>query len=310
MELKTILQGIQGIKAKGNLEIDIKNIANDSRKVENGSLFIAIKGFEVDGHKFVKNAIDSGAAAVMLEEGADLKPLSGIENVTILVVPDTRKALAICSSNFFDNPSKKLKLIGVTGTKGKTTTTYMIKEMLEKQGKQVGLIGTIAIYINGKKLEDSSRTTPESIELHEIFSKMVKMGVEYVIMEVSSQSLKLDRVYGLEFEAAVFTNFSEDHISPKEHPDMEDYFNSKLKLFDMCKIGFVNTDDLSGCKVAKLAKCPIKTYGIDNSANLLAKDITITNTYADFKVKLGDKNDRIKVRNSTEDLAYIMHFQQ
>lgn len=113
-------------------------------------------------------------------------------------------------------------------------------------------------------------------------------------MEVSSQSLKLDRVYGLEFEIGVFTNFSEDHISPKEHSDMEDYFNSKLKLFDMCKIGFTNVDDLKGAKVAKLSKCEMKTYGIDNSANLLAKDITITNTYADFKVKLGDRNERVK----------------
>ena len=139
---------------------------------------------------------------------------------------------------------------------------------------------------------------------------MVKEQTEYVVMEVSSQSLKLDRVYGLEFEMGIFTNFSEDHISEKEHPDMEDYFNSKLKLFNMCKLGFTNTDDLKGCKVAKLASCPIKTYGIDNSANLIAKDITITNTYADFKVKMRDKNERVKVRNSTEGLVYITHWQQ
>lgn len=137
MELKKILQGIEGIKAKGDLDIDIKGIANDSRKVENGSMFIAIKGFDVDGHKFIENAVQAGAAAVMLEEGADLKEVSSLKGVTILVVPDTRKALAVCSSNFYDNPSKKLKLIGVTGTKGKTTTTFMIKEMLEKQGKKV-----------------------------------------------------------------------------------------------------------------------------------------------------------------------------
>lgn len=127
---------------------------------------------------------------------------------------------------------------------------------------------------------------------------MVKEKTEYVIMEVSSQSLKLDRVYGLEFDIGVFTNFSEDHISEKEHPDMEDYFNSKLKLFDMCKMAFVNTDDLYGCKAIKSEKCDFKTYGIDNSADLLAKDITITNTYADFKVKLGEKNERVKVRNT------------
>lgn len=126
---------------------------------------------------------------------------------------------------------------------------------------------------------------------------MVKEKVEYVVMEVSSQSLKLNRVYGLNFDIGIFTNFSEDHISEKEHPDMEDYFNSKLKLFDMCKMGFTNVDDLHGCKVLKKAPCEMKTYGIDNSANLLAKDITITNTYADFKVKLGERNERVKVRN-------------
>ena len=171
----------------------------------------------------------------------------------------------------------------------------MIKEILEKQGKKVGLIGTIAVYINGEKIEDSARTTPESIELQEILAKMVECGTEYVVMEVSSQSLKLDRVYGLKFDIGIFTNFSEDHISEKEHPDMEDYYKSKLKLFDMCKIGFTNVDDLHGAKVSKIESCEMKTYGIDNTANLLAKDITITNTYADFKVKLGDKNERVKV---------------
>ena len=139
---------------------------------------------------------------------------------------------------------------------------------------------------------------------------MVKEKVEYVVMEVSSQSLKLGRVYGLNFDMGIFTNLSEDHISEKEHPDMEDYFNSKLKLFETCKVGFVNTDDLYGCKVVKNANCNIKTYGIDNAANILAKDITITNTYADFKVKLGMKNERVKVLNTTEDLVCTIHLLQ
>ena len=295
MELKKLLQGIEGIKAKGDVNVDVKNVTNDSRKVEKGGMFIAIKGFETDGHMFIKDVIKKEPGAIMVEEGANLKELASLENITILVVPDTRKALAIVSSNFYGNPSQKLKIIGVTGTKGKTTTTYMIKEILEKQGKKVGLIGTIAVYIAGKKLEDSSRTTPESIELQEILAKMVDAGVEYVIMEVSSQSLKLDRIYGLSFDIGIFTNFSEDHISDKEHPDMDDYYKSKLKLFDLCKTGFTNVDDLHGAKVAKIQNCDIKTYGIDNSANLLAKDITITNTYADFKVKLGERNERVKV---------------
>ncbi|MFR5684574.1 MAG: UDP-N-acetylmuramoyl-L-alanyl-D-glutamate--2,6-diaminopimelate ligase, partial [Clostridia bacterium] len=176
-----------------------------------------------------------------------------------------------------------------------TTTAFMTKAILEKEGKKVGLIGTIATYIGNKKLEDSDRTTPESVKLQKIFAQMVEEGCEAVVMEVSSQSLKLHRVDGCDFDIAIFTNFSEDHISPKEHPDMEDYFNSKLKLFEMAKIGFVNSDDLHSSKVPKLfPDKEILTYGIDNYCNLLAKDITITNSYVDFKVKLGERNERVK----------------
>ena len=295
MELKKILVGLEGIKSRGNLDLDIKGIENNSKKVENGFMFIAIKGFSTDGHQFVKNAIEKGAIAVMVQEDCDFKLMDIPKNVTILVVKDTRIGLAICSSNFYGNPSSKFKLIGVTGTKGKTTTTFMIKEILEKAGKKVGLIGTIATYINGKKVKDSDRTTPESIELQRTFYEMVNQGVEVVIMEVSSQSLKLHRVDGCNFDIVLFTNFSEDHISPKEHPNMEDYFNSKLKLFEMCKTGIVNVDNVYTAKVPKLfPDSNIVTYGIDNFANVLAKDITITSSYVDFKVKLGDRNERVK----------------
>ena len=245
--------------------------------------------------KYVENAIENGAQCVMLQEGCDIKALNIPENVTILVVKDTREALAKCSSNFYGNPSAHLKLIGVTGTKGKTTTTFMIKEILEKAGKKVGLIGTIATYINGKKIKDSDRTTPESLELQQLFRQMVDEGVEVVVMEVSSQSLKLHRVDGCQFDIVLFTNFSEDHISEKEHPDMQDYFNSKLKLFEMCKTGIVNADDLHGAKIPRLfPDSDIVTYGIDNFANVLARDITITNSYVDFRVKITDRNERVK----------------
>lgn len=295
MNLKSILQGIENIKGKGEFDIEIKSIENDSRKVKKNSLFFAIKGFSVDGCKFIDDAIKNGAIAVLVEEGTDLKKLKIKEDITIIVVPDARKAMAICACNFYKNPSKKLKLIGVTGTKGKTTTTFMVKEILEKQGYKVGLIGTIANYIAGERLGDSSRTTPESIELQKLFADMVKAKCEVAVMEVSSQSLKLDRVYGCEFDIGVFTNFSEDHISPNEHPDMEDYFASKCKLFDMCKTAYINVDDLYGEKLKKILKCEFNTYGIDNNCSLLAKDITITNTYVDFKVKLTDRNERVKV---------------
>ncbi len=295
MELKKILLGLEGIKAKGNVDIDIKGIEKNSKEVKEGYMFIAIKGFSTDGHQFVESAIESGAKCVMLQEGCELKSLNIPDDITVLVVKDTRQALAICSSNFYGNPSAQLKLIGVTGTKGKTTTTFMIKEILEKAGKKVGLIGTIATYINGKKIKDSDRTTPESLELQQLFRQMVDEGVEVCVMEVSSQSLKLHRVDGCQFDIVLFTNFSEDHISEREHPDMQDYFNSKLKLFEMCKTGIVNADDLHAAKIPRLfPESNIVTYGIDNFANVLAKDITITNSYVDFRVKITDRNERVR----------------
>ena len=295
MELKKILLGLEGIKAKGNVDIDIKGIEKNSKEVKEGYMFIAIKGFSTDGHQFVESAIESGAKCVMLQEGCELKLLNIPDDITVLVVKDTRQALAICSSNFYGNPSAQLKLIGVTGTKGKTTTTFMIKEILEKAGKKVGLIGTIATYINGKKIKDSDRTTPESLELQQLFRQMVDEGVEVCVMEVSSQSLKLHRVDGCQFDIVLFTNFSEDHISEREHPDMQDYFNSKLKLFEMCKTGIVNADDLHAAKIPRLfPESNIVTYGIDNFANVLAKDITITNSYVDFRVKITDRNERVR----------------
>lgn len=297
MKLNRVLSGLEGLKVSGSLDVDILSVENNSRNVTNGSLFVAIKGFENDGHKYIENAIENGAVAIMAEQGCDMSLLKKIAGkVTIIVAPNTRLALAICSCNFYDNPSRKFKLIGVTGTKGKTTTTYMMKSIFERAGKKVGLIGTIASYICGKKVEDSDRTTPESNKLQKLFYEMKEAGCEVVIMEVSSQSLKLDRVAGCDFDYGVFTNFSEDHISPKEHPDMQDYFNSKLKLFSMCKKGFVNADDIYTAKVSSLVEnCEIQTYGIDNYCNLLAKDITITNSYADFKVKITDRNERVKV---------------
>ncbi len=296
MNLKNILAGVEGLKGKGEIDREVTSITNDSRKVVEGSMFFAIKGFDTDGTVYIPNAIENGAKVILVDEVAPLKDLKLPADVTLLVVPDARYAMAICACNYYDNPSRKFKLIGVTGTKGKTTTTYMMKKIFEKQGMKTGLVGTIAVYSGDKKLKDSDRTTPDSIELQELFAQMAEDDCQVVVMEVSSQSLKLSRVAGCDFDIGVFTNFSEDHISPKEHPNMQDYFESKLKLFSMCKYGYINIDDLEVCKVPKLVQnCEIKTYGIDNSCNLLAKDITITNSYVDFKVKIGERNERVKV---------------
>ena len=194
MELKKLLVGIKNLKSKGDLEIDIKKVESNSKKVIPNSLFVAIKGYDFDGHDYINEAIENGAIAIMIDMSADFSKIKLKKGITVIITDDTRKALAIVSCNFFGNPSRKFKLIGVTGTKGKTTTTYMIKSILEKAGYKVGIIGTIATYIGDELLGYSNRTTPESLELQEIFYKMAKANMDYVVMEVSSQSLKLNRV--------------------------------------------------------------------------------------------------------------------
>ena len=296
MELKKLLVGVENYKIKGDENLDIKKVESNSKKVVPGSLFVAIKGYDFDGHVYVEEAIKAGATAVMLDMSADFSKIKITKGVTVIITDDTRKALARVSCNYFGNPSKYFKLIGVTGTKGKTTTTYMIKSILEKAGYKVGLIGTIANYIGDECLGYSSRTTPESLELQELFYKMARAKMDYVVMEVSSQSLKLNRVEGCNFDYGVFTNLYKDHISTKEHADMNEYFESKLKLFQMCPQAFINSDDFKCNKIIKGApNCSIKTYAVDNKADLLAKDITITNISVDFKVKIGQKNERVKV---------------
>ncbi len=296
MKLKDLLAGIENFKIRGDQELEISSVENNSQKVKSGSLFVAIKGFDFDGHQFVEEAIKNGAVALMLDISADLKSIKLPKDMTVILSADTRVDLAKVACNFYHHPSRYFKLIGVTGTKGKTTTTYMIKSILEKAGHKVGLIGTIANYIGEDQISESNRTTPESLKLQKLFYQMAREKVEYVVMEVSSQSLKLHRVDGSDFDMAVFTNFSKDHISLKEHSDMEDYFNSKLKLFQMCPKGFANSDDFKCERLMYYAKnCDIKTYSVDNGSNLIAKDITITNASVDFKVKLGQKNERVKV---------------
>ena len=296
MELKKILSGIEGLKAKGNLDIDVTNIECDSKKIQKGDMFVAIKGYDSDGHDYIDEAIENGASVIVIQEGSNISKKKLNDDITIIMANNTRELLAISACNFYQNPSKKFNLIGITGTKGKTTTSYMLKAILEKHGQKVGIIGTIANYVGDEKISESSRTTPESIELQRILAEMAKMKVDTVIMEVSSQSLKLHRVDGCDFDIGIFTNFSKDHISEKEHEDMDDYYNSKLKLFTMCRTAYINTDDFYVAKLKnKGLNCEIKTFGIDNAADLIAKDLTVTNVTSDFKVKIAMKNERIKV---------------
>ncbi len=297
MQLKDLLKNIEIKKIIGNLNLEITNIHSDSRKIKEGGLFIAINGFSQDGLKFIPSALENGAKALIVEPDVDLEALNVPENITIISVYNTRQALAQTANAFYDYPSKKLKLIGITGTKGKTTTSFMVKSILEAHGLNVGLIGSIAVYINGEKLEDTDRTTPESIEIQKYLSLMVEKNVDVAIIEVSSQAIKLDRVTDCEFDIGIFTNLSEDHISPKEHPSMEDYFNCKLKLIEMSKFGVINNDDEQVSKIKELLPNNIiKTFSIDSDSDFKVNSdsLKITDKFIDFEIKYNGKMEQIE----------------
>ena len=295
MKLTDLLKEVNIKNTIGNLDIDITNIHSDSRKIKDNGLFIAINGFTKNGIDFIPSAIQNGAKAVIVEPDVDIKVMN--LDIPIIQVENTRKALAQTACAFYDYPAKKLKIIGITGTKGKTTTTFMTKALLEAHGYKVGLIGSIAVYIGNEKLYDTDRTTPESIEIQENLARMVKENVDICILEVSSQALMLERVTGCDFEVGVFTNLSEDHISPKEHPSMEHYFNSKLKLIKMAKHGIVNSDDERTSKIPEmLPDKDIITFGIDNNADFKANpdSLKITDSYIDFTFEFNGKKENIE----------------
>ena len=265
MTLKELLRNIDA-EITGNGDVEIKGIAYDSRKVKEGFLFVAIKGFETDGHKYIESAVKNGAAAVLGEEDIACE-------CTYAKTADTRKALALCSAEFFDHPEKKLKIIGLTGTNGKTTTTYLIRQILMLKGLRCDLIGTNQTII-GDEVIESSRTTPESFDLFEIFAKMAESGGEYVVMEVSSHSLELDRVYGVTFETAVLTNITQDHLD--FHKTMDNYARAKAKIFSMSKSGAVNADDSYCSLMLEYAQGKAITYSVDNDSDVHAENIRIS----------------------------------
>lgn len=290
MKLLEVLKGIEGIDIKGDSEREISGIAYDSRSVKPGDMFVAIVGFKTDGHMYLESAIANGAQVLCVEENSQLPEIPS--DVTVVSCKNTRQLMALASCNFYSHPSRDFKLIGVTGTKGKTTTTYMIKTILEKAGKKVGLIGTIANMI-GEKSVEASRTTPESSDLQKLFREMADEKCDVVVMEVSSHSLALDRVLGCSFDMGVYTNLSQDHLD--FHETFDNYLDAKAKLFKMCKEGFVNCDDMYSRKLIEQATCPITTYGIDNNPYVSARDIIITNSYSEFKMSFNRMMQKIKV---------------
>ncbi|WP_096516539.1 UDP-N-acetylmuramoyl-L-alanyl-D-glutamate--2,6-diaminopimelate ligase [Clostridium perfringens] len=283
MILKSLLKGLDYEVIKGNEESKVQNIRYDNRKIEQGDAFVCVKGFKVDGHSFIGDAIKKGARVLIVQEEVSVQ-----EDITIIKVKDTRKALAIMSSNYFGNPKDKLKIIGITGTNGKTTSAFIIKSILEKAGFMTGLIGTIANYIGNKKV-DAVRTTPESYELHELFKNMVDAGVEYCVMEVSSHSLELDRVYGIQFEEGIFTNLTRDHLD--FHKTFENYYNAKFKLFERSNHSIINLDDPYGANIVKdieerEVKTKVSTFSIEKESDFKAFEIKSHSNGSEFKVNL------------------------
>lgn len=255
MKLSKIFDNINYKLIKGTLDLDISGIEIDSRKIKPGNIFVAIKGFVVDGHNYIDKAIENGATCIIVDREVSIN-----QEVTIIMVDNSRDILPVISASFYEYPQDKLKKIGITGTKGKTSTAFMIKKLLESAGKKVGMIGTLGVYIGDKHYEDG-RTTPESLYIQKYMKEMVDAGIEYLAMEVSSQALKYGRVTGIVYDYAIFTNLSEDHIGPNEHPTYEDYIESKSKLFRQSKVGLINKDDAEFAKIVNNATCKIITYG-------------------------------------------------
>lgn len=265
-----------GTNIKIDNDTEINNISINSKEINQNDLFVAIKGYIRDGHDYIDEAIKKGASVILVDNNRynDFKD----KNAYIISVDNTRNICAKIACNYYNNPSKNFTLIGITGTKGKTSTAFMLKNILTKAGKRVGLISTIASYINEDKTSDNDRTTPEPFILQKTFNVMKENNCEYVIMEVSSQSLKLGRVDESFFDIGLFLNLSEEHVSKNEHKDLNDYFLCKSKLFDKVKIGFTNIDDKKGKELINL-KPNCQFYEISSKE---VNDINISNKYTSF----------------------------
>ncbi len=267
MTLLQLLEGYPHHFLSGDGDVEIKDVIYDSREVAEGTVFVCMPGANVDGHDFIGKAVDGGAVAVVVEKDCEVGG-----GVHVVRVESARRALAYLSAAFFGHPAKRLIKVGLTGTKGKTTTTYMLKAVLNHAGKKVGVIGSMGARV-GEEYRPISHTTPPPYEIHKLFREMVDAGCEYVVMEVSSQGLMQERVAGIWFEYGVFTNFSPDHIGPTEHKDLDEYLYYKSLLFRQCDAAIVNRDDGKWREVLKGSACRVKTYGVGSGADLTAEDV-------------------------------------
>ena len=313
MRLTELLKNLEYICVQGSLDREVRSVVFDSRKADEDSLFICIKGAVSDGHRYAGDVAAKGASVLIVQDDVTVP-----EQVTVIKVPDSRYAMACISAAWFGHPARKLKVIGITGTKGKTTTTYLVKSILENAGHKVGLIGTIEAII-GDKVIPAANTTPESYVVQQYFAEMAEAGCDSVVMEVSSQGLMLHRTAGFIFDLGIFTNIEPDHIGPNEHKDFEDYIRCKGMLFKQCRVGIVNADDEHLEKVLEGHTCRLETFGFSEKADLRAKDLhlvtgkgTLGIAYQaeglmNFPVEI-DLPGKFSVYNSLTAIAICRHF--
>ena len=314
MNLAKMLERVEYECISGTTDVEITQVVNDSRKAGPGALFLCIRGAVVDGHTFADAVVKQGVRALVVEEEVDVP-----EGVTVIKVADSRYAMALIAAAWYGYPAEQLKVIGITGTKGKTTTTYMVKSILENAGYKVGLIGTIESII-GDEVIPSANTTPESLTVQEYFRRMLDAGCDCAVMEVSSQGLKLHRTAGITFEIGIFTNIEPDHIGPNEHASFEEYLECKSRLLRQCRIGIVNADDPHLDQIIAGHTCTLETFGFSPKADLRARDARMVSRpgylgvayqvegLMNFPVEI-DIPGRFSIYNSLTAIAVCRHFQ-
>lgn len=294
MRLSDLLKGFEYETIQGSDDIEIVSLDTDNRKVKSGSVYVCIKGAAFDGHSVVKDVYEKGAVAVITEQDVDAP-----EGLTIIRCESTRYALAHISAAYYGYPAREMKIIGITGTKGKTTTTYLIKSILENAGFKVGLIGTIEIIIGDEHIP-AKNTTPESITIQQYFRQMADAGIEVVVMEVSSQGLMMHRTAAIDFDLGIFTNIEPDHIGPNEHESFEQYMACKSLLFRQCRVGILNGDDPHVEDILKNHTCEVETYGLNEGVDIRATAIKLINEPGILGVDFTAKGlSNIKVRVPT-----------
>lgn len=316
MLLTELLKGLEYQCIQGNEDKTVSAVVYDSRKVKEGCLFICIKGANFDGHQFAQDVAAQGAGVLVVSEPVWVPE----DTVTVIRVEDTRYAMAFISAAWFEHPAERLKTIGITGTKGKTTSTYLVKSILEHAGYKVGLIGTIEVIIGDEHIH-AQNTTPESYLLQEYLAKMAEAGLDAVVMEVSSQALMLHRSQGFVFDYGIFTNLEADHIGPNEHRDFEEYLRCKALLFQQCRVGIGNADDAHYEEVMRGHTCRMESFGMEENASLRAEHLTLVNKPGRlgvrFEVKVKGEETytvevptpgRFSVYNALTAIAICRHF--